>query len=66
VVTISVGAATIIPLHTDNPSTLVLAADRMLYEVKKAGRNGVRVIDLGGAEEKPPLAPASSITEVSQ
>ena len=56
VVTISVGAATVVPVHTDNPATLLMEADRMLYEVKKAGRNAVRVVDLGGPTERPPLS----------
>ncbi len=54
-VTISAGAATVIPQHADDLSTLILAADRMLYEVKKGGRNGVRVVDLSGGDETPLL-----------
>jgi len=58
VVTVSVGAATTIPVHTDSPSALLMEADRMLYEVKKEGRNAVRASDMGGPEEKPPIAQA--------
>ncbi len=43
-----------------------MAADRMLYEVKKAGRNAVRATDMGGADETPPLASASGANAVSQ
>ncbi|NND71621.1 MAG: diguanylate cyclase [Rhodothermales bacterium] len=47
VLTISVGAATIIPNYHDNSMTLVEAADRMLYQAKESGRNCVQVVDLG-------------------
>ena len=60
VVTISVGAASVVPLHSDSPSTLLVEADRMLYGAKRAGRNTVRVADLGGAEEKPPIAASTA------
>jgi len=60
VVTISVGAATIVPIHSDSPSTLLMEADRMLYEVKKAGRNATLAADMGGPEEVPPLAAAAT------
>ena len=54
VVTISVGAATIIPGHTGNPTTLLKEADRMLYEVKNKGRNGTAIVDLGAPDEPLP------------
>lgn len=60
VVTISVGGASIIPMHTESPSKLLIEADRMLYQVKNAGRNGVQVTDLGGGTEAPPVAASSS------
>lgn len=60
VLTISAGAATVIPHHSDSPTSLVMAADRMLYEVKKAGRNEVQATDMGGGDETPPLASLSS------
>lgn len=50
VVTLSVGAASIVPDHQQHPSVLLNAAESMLLEVKRAGGNSVRVQDLGGAE----------------
>ena len=60
VVTISVGGATAVPVHTDSPSTLLMEADRMLYEVKKAGRNGVRASNLGGPKEASPISASAA------
>lgn len=55
VVTISVGAATVIPTHHDEPMSLVAEADRMLYRVKQDGGNSVRANDLGGVTEVEPI-----------
>jgi diguanylate cyclase (GGDEF)-like protein len=46
-VTVSIGASTVIPSGAAAPTSLFEAADTMLYEVKAAGRNGVRGRDLG-------------------
>lgn len=60
VVTVSAGAATVIPHHSQDASTLVVEADRMLYKSKGAGRNLAQVIDLGGGEGGSPLKTASN------
>lgn len=46
VVTISLGAATMIPAKDSSPETLVEAADKKLYEAKKNGKNQARSIIL--------------------
>jgi diguanylate cyclase (GGDEF)-like protein len=60
VVTISIGGASVVPVHTDKPEALMLEADRMLYKVKNGGRNGVQVSDLGGPTEAPPLTASAA------
>jgi diguanylate cyclase (GGDEF)-like protein len=42
-VTLSIGAATIIPTDTQIPSDLIKAADTMLYEAKQHGRNQIKI-----------------------
>jgi diguanylate cyclase (GGDEF)-like protein len=39
--TLSIGVAAVIPQVADDPQNLIAAADEMLYEAKKAGRNRV-------------------------
>ncbi len=46
VVTISLGAATMVPTKDSSPKTLVEAADKKLYEAKKSGKNQARSIIL--------------------
>lgn len=45
-VTISVGAATMVPTADSTPDVLMKSADQMLYEAKKAGRNQVKGVTL--------------------
>jgi diguanylate cyclase (GGDEF)-like protein len=42
VVTVSLGAACVVPTPTSNPAVLIEAADRALYRAKREGRNCVR------------------------
>jgi len=44
-VTISVGAASTVPEHHEGSGQLVRAADRALYQAKRAGKNCVRVAE---------------------
>jgi diguanylate cyclase (GGDEF)-like protein len=51
VVTISIGAATLIPHNDLAPETLIAAAEEALYEAKQGGRNQVRAADLTAATQ---------------
>ncbi|MDL2354211.1 MAG: diguanylate cyclase [Pseudomonadota bacterium] len=46
--TVSVGVATIVPAQLDRIEQFFVAADRMMYAAKEAGRNQVRAIRHGG------------------
>jgi len=46
-VSLSLGVATAIPRRETPSSTLLEAADKMLYQAKNTGRNTIRGIDLG-------------------
>ena len=48
-VTVSVGAATIVPTSFDELRTLFLAADRAMYDAKAAGRNQMLAVGTGYA-----------------
>ncbi|MBN1271104.1 MAG: diguanylate cyclase [Candidatus Aminicenantes bacterium] len=41
VVTVSLGVSTLVPSSENNPTQLILYADRALYEAKKCGRNWI-------------------------
>ncbi len=45
-VTISIGAATVIPAREALPDEAVAAADAALYEAKKAGRNRIKIAEV--------------------
>lgn len=47
--TVSIGVASIIPTQFDRIEQFFVAADRMMYAAKEAGRNRVESIDQGGA-----------------
>jgi diguanylate cyclase (GGDEF)-like protein len=47
--TLSLGAATLVPTEADAVVDLVKAADKMLYDAKEAGRNQCQCIDLNAA-----------------
>jgi two-component system, cell cycle response regulator len=46
-VTASLGVATIVPTQGDDIKEFFVAADRAMYAVKEAGRNGVRAVQTG-------------------
>ncbi|KQQ97613.1 diguanylate cyclase [Massilia sp. Leaf139] len=48
-VTASLGVATIVPTQLDDIKEFFVQADRAMYAVKEAGRNGVRALQTGAA-----------------
>jgi diguanylate cyclase (GGDEF)-like protein len=46
-VTVSLGVATVVPTQLDDIKEFFVAADRAMYAVKDAGRNGVRAVQMG-------------------
>ncbi|XYJ12177.1 diguanylate cyclase domain-containing protein [Telluria sp. B2] len=48
-VTASLGVATIVPTQRDDLKDFFVSADRAMYAVKEAGRNGVRAVRTGSA-----------------
>jgi diguanylate cyclase (GGDEF)-like protein/PAS domain S-box-containing protein len=50
-ITVSIGVATIVPSKLDVIEQLFIAADRVMYEAKEAGRNQVRAVRAGAAWE---------------
>jgi diguanylate cyclase (GGDEF)-like protein/PAS domain S-box-containing protein len=50
-ITVSIGVATIVPTKLDVKEQLFIAADRVMYEAKEAGRNQVRAIHAGATWE---------------
>jgi diguanylate cyclase (GGDEF)-like protein len=48
--TLSLGAATVVPTHEDSAPELIRAADKMLFEAKEAGRNQSKCINLNESE----------------
>lgn len=51
VVTISVGAVSVVPELGQDASTLLAVAEQLLLDAKQAGGNDIRVRDLGGSED---------------
>ncbi len=49
-VTASLGVATIVPTQLDDLKDFFVSADRAMYAVKDAGRNGVRAVRTGSAQ----------------
>jgi two-component system cell cycle response regulator len=50
-ITVSIGVATIVPSKLDVIEQLFIAADRVMYEAKEAGRNQVRAVRAGATWE---------------
>lgn len=53
-VTASLGVATIVPTQRDDIKDFFVAADRAMYAVKDAGRNGVRAVRLDSVQRVEP------------
>jgi two-component system cell cycle response regulator len=47
--TVSIGVATVVPTQLDNIETFFVAADRVMYAAKEAGRNRVEAVNAGPA-----------------
>jgi diguanylate cyclase (GGDEF)-like protein/PAS domain S-box-containing protein len=54
-VTASLGVATIVPTQLDDLKDFFVSADRAMYAVKDAGRNGVRAVRTGSAQLAEPV-----------
>jgi len=64
IVTISAGAVTTIPARESSPSSVIEAADRLLYEVKRGGRNHAIHADLSsGARLRVDSAATRRVTD---
>jgi diguanylate cyclase (GGDEF)-like protein/PAS domain S-box-containing protein len=50
-ITVSIGVATIVPTQLDAIEQLFIAADRVMYQAKDAGRNQVRAVRAGATWE---------------
>jgi len=59
--TVSVGAASLVPTLRDQVETLAVRADKGLYNAKRDGRNRVGVEDIGFRIQPGPLAPREAI-----
>jgi diguanylate cyclase (GGDEF)-like protein len=65
IVTVSVGAVTVIPDHRQPPASLLAAAESLLLEIKQAGGNAVRAEDLGGSIEPTHFSGRDKATAIS-
>jgi two-component system cell cycle response regulator len=54
--TVSIGVATIVPTQLDHIEDFFVAADRMMYAAKAAGRNRVGAVHAGASREATPSA----------